>query len=115
MISKELLSEVMGFNIKKDDIKYGKNCISFGKYVGDYPIEYINIYELAHKCKEWLLNQDSIESVTIAKNHDRPLSVCIIQIGKGDWSTSVFENFNDTNEQDLIFQACQWKLDRNKK
>jgi len=54
MISKELLSEVLCIvidgnpSLNKNEINYTE---SFGcRY-------YINIYELAHKCKEWLIKE----------------------------------------------------------
>lgn len=56
MISKELLSEVLGKDVEKIAIREN-NIIPFIKNTvykdSPNPIEPINIYYLAHKCKEW--------------------------------------------------------------
>lgn len=56
MISKELLSVVLGLHcgiksIKNSEAIYWFDCI------GEIREHSINIYELSHKCKEWALNQ----------------------------------------------------------
>lgn len=55
MISKELLSEVLGFgvyqSIRKDEYAY--NDIKLNIINTELLYDYVNIYELAHKCKEW--------------------------------------------------------------
>lgn len=54
MISKELLSEVLNLNITY--IEHCNNSIIYkiSVYARE---EEVNIYELAHKCKEWALNK----------------------------------------------------------
>ena len=54
MISKELLSEVLKLNITY--IERCNNSIIYKISVYDREEE-VNIYELAHKCKEWALDK----------------------------------------------------------
>ena len=53
-ISKELLSEVLGFtsgNVFVKEVETRNNDIEYLCNVGGWTL--LNIYELAHKCKEW--------------------------------------------------------------
>lgn len=52
IISKELLGEVLGESIKSFQLDIGKYIAYQTNDVGGYN-DTINIYELAHKCKEW--------------------------------------------------------------
>lgn len=68
IISKELLSEILDKKVVVDDIsniELKENTITFiedywdeDEGSGFYRNHTINIYELAHKCKEWALNQE---------------------------------------------------------
>ena len=62
LISKELLSKVLNRNILK--IKIFSNCVG---YFYDEKYDEINIFELAHKCKEWALNKN-YEIWSVSKN-----------------------------------------------
>ena len=118
--SKELLSEVLGHKVWKvlgcnmGTLRY---CIYPNK--GDEPSEYIftiNLYELAHKCKEWatenkytiltedmhpngyfayvLSNKESIENYGYLCEH------------------KVIKDIpHNKTEPEAIFRACQWILD----
>lgn len=59
-ISKELLSEVLKFTkynfIKEGFIEIEDSILKYGVKHNIY--EKINIYELAHKCKEWAIKND---------------------------------------------------------
>jgi hypothetical protein len=107
MISKELLSEVLGIDkrlCRIDEIK--ENYIFFYTMTnaGEFQ-NYINIYELAHKCKEWALTEDKCLSST---PYHKELYVCTIL---GD------EMFEAETEPEAIFKACEWILEqiKNKK
>lgn len=67
------------------------------------PTFYYNIYELAHKCKEWALNLGYILYSTIYGYE------CYID------SRSFIDNtpirFLAGSEPEAIFKACQWILD----
>lgn len=94
-ISKELLSEVFGENVLSFDIGGNEILIEFDKYEN-----ILNIYELAHKCKEWAYKQDyDIWSIT--------------------WGAVEFQNnkkYNGTErvnadtEVEAIFKACDYIL-----
>ena len=108
MISKELLSEVLGLccgvkSIRNSEVVYWFNCI------GEVRESSINIYELAHKCKEWALNymvDKEIQSTgciisswthTGDKGHAR---ILIID-----------EKFIANTEPEAIFKACQYIME----
>ena len=115
MISKELLSEVLGeiqeFSYLTDGIYY---CL-----LGDFDEWHtINIYELAHKCKEWALRQGargySIDSVIKStkgyarvgwyeKNHKDQHG----QYREHQFYSEWFEA-DDNSEPEAIFYACEW-------
>lgn len=127
MISKELLSEVLKIEIieilgidNKSDLVYRimqeYRCESGyeSKPVGTF----INIYELAHKCKEWafkrktnmLLTEFCINNDNLRDYHDKV--DCRINIG---YYNKKMEHcratFTDKIELKAIFKACQWILD----
>jgi hypothetical protein len=113
MISKELLSEVLGDNkiigcsftseIGFDAIEYAwigcraiDDCMEF--------IDYINIYELAHKCKEWASNK-GIGLASWVEQY--PDGACQLT-WKAEYITI---DFSADSEPEAIFKACQWILD----
>ena len=122
MISKELLSVVLNkplrnFNnyIKRNDLVYDR---VFHEGCEDGHKKIINIYELAHKCKEWAFEQ-GYELYSV-KNYSVRTSDAVSRIGM--WLSIVMSNsksslemkskniFADT-EPEAIFKACQWILD----
>jgi len=114
MISKELLSKVLGFECSSykelggdDNIIYplvhygwvkGIEQISNAK---QYP-KGINIYELAHKCKEWALGKDFV--LYSGSTHRTKKYRCDIYTKDGD----VDEDFVSDTEPKAIFKACEW-------
>ena len=105
--SKELLSEVLGHKIwKVMDCNMGtlRYCIYPNK--GDEPSEYIfpiNIYELAHKCKEWAFNNGYYLNI-----YNDAIDVVLKK------SCKIVENITDGSfkySPMLVFKACQWILD----
>jgi hypothetical protein len=94
MISKELLSEVLKEPIQQVEINYGDIIYSYSCEAGR-----INIYEFAHKCKQW------------AKNHGYLLysvpDLCIVKT----FNLEHCVDFGLDTEIESIFRACQWILD----
>ena len=92
MISKKLLSAVAPqFNFN-DDMTMDENEIVFWKD-GEMHCD-INIYELAHKCKEWALVHGYDIGSTINE-------AWIVQ------NDLVGEEFTANSEPEAIFQACE--------
>lgn len=125
MISKELFSEVM--NIKIEDIvdlkmfgkelNYYEKCLlnfccdgRLSKYK-DSICKSVNIYELAHKCKEWATKHNfHLVSWTISYESVKNKGYC--QTHNTQDSTKENDKpFRESTEIEAIFKACQWILD----
>ena len=118
MVNKELLSAVLGVNIKdvyklESNPNLGKNDIPYSiRGYGD--IEWINIYELAHKCKEWVISKgyDILSGGLEAGLHS-----CYIDYSDKRYTLQMnplHYEFADT-EPEAIFATCQWTLDNKDK
>ncbi len=119
MISKELLSEVLGsevksYQTKEDNYSIKKNELGIiYASSGIIPVfGVINIHELAHKCKEWAFH--------------RGVSIYCIQykIDKGEYCVYIYDIHEETEildtgvddmtfatEPEAIFKACEWIKD----
>lgn len=108
-ISKELLGNTIGkeikeFVIEKNELRYilenDSNTIP--------ELYYINIYELAHKCKEWAYNQGYMMKI---ENHY--LNSIQIQIRKPTANSMYKEPWKKTFENEIegMIYVCQWILD----
>lgn len=99
MISKELLSEVIGENITTINII--DNMVIYSNDFDDKPPYDINICELAHKCKVW------------AKTHGYDIKTDVDGmyeiIDNNDDDNIVIDSYADT-EPEAIFKACEWIL-----
>ena len=108
MISKELLDEVL-----KEKVLFigsiNKSILNYEVY-SDFTCDKvaygeINIYELAHKCKEWAFNKGGID-ITSGK-----------RLGLDGWECLVFfgvipcDCYEADTEPEAIFKACQWILE----
>ena len=101
IISKELLSEVLGYEVEEvKDVMDSTLYFNNTKH-GDY----INIYELAHKCKEWLRSNGFM--ITIFYHLDT-IAVNISFDGSDVYWTPSMTVYT---ELDAITKACQWILD----
>lgn len=106
MISKELLIEVLGGDVKSFSID--KNNVYYDIDHGTS----INIYELAHKCKQWAFDKGySLESakrkVLLDENKMVDIWICC---GFTPYN-EVLPDFTEESEPEAIFKACQWVLD----
>jgi hypothetical protein len=103
MISKELLSEVL--DLKKEVMSIAireNNIIPCNQGI---PIATpINIYELAHKCKEWAL-KSSYQLHSAMRNGNLPIVVLI------DEQDVLRHYFKADTEPEVIFKACEWLLE----
>ena len=113
MISEELLSQVLNENVVGTVLYVDDNeMLYFSQENGDGG-SYINIYELAHKCKEWALrNRYILESLSnrsciMGEEYEY---YATLKIHK-EVSSMLFHNIDADTEQEAIFEACQWILD----
>ena len=117
MISKELLSVVLGiplahiryndttnlYKIFKEDL-FNWSDGSYGRWSN---LE-VNIYELAHKCKEWALKH---HYKVISKPDNVPgLWEAYVNLSLTSKHGEVAES-----EPEAIFKACQWILTKDSK
>lgn len=110
MISKELLSAVLGLHcgiksIKNSEVIYWFDCI------GEIREHSINIYELAHKCKEWAVIR---QFYNVASLLDYTGHTCIIRQDPMTFINTELR-FRAGTEPEAIFRACQWILNKDSK
>jgi hypothetical protein len=108
MISKELLSEVLGKEVTNVEITmYGHFDISLKN---DYGTE-INKYELSHKCKEWALTK-GIYSIASGLNFERKQLNDISYWASIQTKQGCLCDYHYSNtEPEAIFKVCQWILE----
>ena len=120
MISKELLSEVLGEECFTEVKSYASDIPDYKSWLNGSQFMYstcsykwsgnhINIYELAHKCKEWARSKDYSLGVFNPDVDCFEVSIQHYVKGHGEWN-EVFEITSDT-EPESIFQACKWILE----
>ena len=106
IISKELLCEV--YSEEVDFIRYVANNTHEVYFKNPTRLKYqiVNIYELAHKCKEWAYNNNYYV-------------YSIFAFGGEGWSyithtdniSKRLSSFDTDSEPEAIFKACQWILE----
>ncbi|MFW9602522.1 MAG: hypothetical protein ACMV1B_09395 [Prevotella sp.] len=114
MISKELLSAVLGLHCGIKSIKNSK-VIYWFDCIGEIREHSINIYELAHKCKEWAFKYRYMI--------DSNISPTFKEVNNGMVGTSLIYNLNNMEskrfqsdtEPEAIFKACEWILTKDSK
>ena len=107
-ISKELLSIILGE--KAYDIKcVSDNIISFYTDYDQY--EEINIYELAHKCKEWAYRQGFIIDTGFHKNYINQFKANCY--GWVSTNIDIKKDFNKCTEFEVVIESCQWIVNKN--
>lgn len=106
MISKELLSEVVGnevseirwINQQKKELQYD--------VIEDLNYTTINIYELAHKCKEWAKLKNYYLFSAPDENNE---AICIVD---GLYYDGIYieqiKHCHTYTEPEAIFEACEW-------
>ena len=114
MISEELLSEVVGYkvcnifyNSEQRMNDYEEKLISFKKESNYCWRNQYNVYEIAHRCKEWaLLNGYIIYSSLNYGSRLHGFSCVKHKHGGED-----LYYFSEETEFEAIFKCCQWILD----
>lgn len=107
MISKELLGEVLKADIKKINNSILDGNLYYYKTFVKCKSK-INIYELAHKCKEWALRKNYI----LASESNTYGGICNMSISSMD--VDVFYNIQSitraNTEVEAVIKACEWIL-----
>ena len=117
MISKELLSQILKIEVisyqmkQKNILAYEYNKVSKNQWSGKtFCNRSINIYELAHKCKELAYSQGYVLFSKIRVNSS--FASCYFDtMGKHDYEDGFHNDFRAESEPEAIFKACQWILD----
>ena len=119
VISKELLSQVLGVKINDivNSITTPNNLFEYeintGKpnHLGDDTIyRQINIHELSHKCKEWARNKHYIIVSALINNKDTARAKIKYSSKKDAFLDTETEYFNANTESEAIFLACEYIL-----
>lgn len=120
--SKELLSEVLNRRKPIGKIKQVANKIRWYENLDGECSDYmdINIYELAHKCKEWALNQSFCLMSCMHDNGKYNSNYYICEILTPNFGGSSLFNIlhkttDGTTEPEVIFKACEWILEQKEK
>lgn len=111
--SKELISEVLSKEVEEERF-IDSNSLT---YVNSGIYEDINIYELAHKCREWALSEGYIIEVgvhpTIKKDRSDRDYFYKITTDRGQRLISKFVEIIKT-EPEAVFKACELVLEQTK-
>jgi hypothetical protein len=123
IISKELFSEVLGIEFLQivTDSKVIENNLKRGlsssmiAYREGIEWSYINIHELAHKCKEWALIRGHCLQSCIHDNGSYEGVYCVCEIltpiyGSSSLFDALLKTTDAETEPEAIFKACQWIL-----
>lgn len=113
IISKELLSEVLEVDIVSYGIILFDLEYDFKENMGVYiHKKNINIHELAHKCKEWAIEQGYIIQIM-------PFCILVLQIENSMEQVFRYEKEDMENQKPYLpeyeFKACQWILENKEK
>ena len=112
IISKELVSEVLGLNVVyTESCEYRDGIIGIWTDMNTKPIKEINIYEFAFKCKEWALTKGyfiystnelsfiksfSLETIETFSNGKDTEIECILKAGE-----YILKEINDKDMENL--------------
>ncbi|WP_157353091.1 hypothetical protein [Aliarcobacter butzleri] len=112
-ISKELISEILGCDVIKTEIK--DNILEYDCDFDDVVIaRNINIYEFAFKCKEWAWGNFKIMLISHYTGQ------CYINGDLSDlelnyWNKTKSYQVEDNTEVKAIIKACEWVLKETQK
>lgn len=110
IISTKLLNEVLNLNVYGFKIK--DNIIKIDHEDG-MPVmnnKNINIYELAHKCKEWAWKNNRVLQSQFSNSNEGLVGYCCISNLNNLNENNICDHYAAT-EPEAIFAACQWILE----
>jgi len=108
--SKELLSEVLEKKVLRFAFtsEYGFDAIEYEVHDspqrGNIFQDVINIYELAHKCKEWAW----LKGYYISSFKDFGFDTYFCKVLFNATAPESGKSFNSDTEPEAIFKACEW-------
>ncbi|MFW9625124.1 MAG: hypothetical protein ACMV1K_00155 [Sulfurospirillum sp.] len=116
--SKELLSEVLGKDAKFHKYIEDRSVVLYIQDIAD--CREINIYELAHKCKEWaslygydLFSHRFNEHASYAYL-DLDMKNVVPSNNKYIFIGNYIKEFEADTEPEAIFKACEWIMEQTK-
>lgn len=126
MISKELLSELLSTVSRIDyiDNSYGPEVIAWRglSNEGNICTGSMEIYELAHKCKEWALKNYNLELISATTEDGAYCTIDnIIPVEKLYDMDELYVStrieyesiiFDSSLEPEAIFKACEWIMEQ---
>ena len=122
MISKELLSEILGFEVSGFCLALNETFI---EVYDDSRDERISIYELAFECKKWAFLkwydiETSINSLGLDENGN-PIYVGYAFLSSMKDKEHIIDRnkyikeFEANSEPEAVFKACEWILENQNK
>ena len=107
MISKELLGEIFGWEVKFVNPRVNDKEISFIDYHGN--TDSFNVYYIVHKCKEYIRKLGYQIKITYVEYNGN------IFVELVDWRSGgakiIDGCFKADNEFDAVVEAAQWVLE----
>ena len=107
MISKELLTGMRKDEYTILDIDYDSEDSKIGYLLSNNQWYFINIHELAHKCKQWAYDNFKYRLISGRSigSDDKYVYFCTIYL-----TNSEHYGIAAKTEPEVIFQACEWIL-----
>ena len=117
-MTKELLEEILEVKIDKIqldlDIPGAEKTVRYYTKNAFRPFDYINIFELSYKCKEYALTK-GYTLISQSRDYCKSKGICFIY--KDDWTSEFpdycLESFSGESEIEAIFKATEWIKARN--
>jgi hypothetical protein len=114
LISKELLSEVLHEEVTQTGTIMEHNQAL--QYSTESQVHYslnkhINVFELAHLCKEWARSEGLEMFIYELKDSQKNYEVRVLRKGERDSEEYIFSWWNLATEPEAVIKACQWILD----
>ena len=115
-ISRELASSVLGLNVVyTESCEHRDGIIGIWTDINTKPIEEINIYEFAFKCKEWIINKEY--HINTSENRINNY-IYLYKMIKSDFGYEIDKSngvqFDSKGYINNLFEACEWILEQNK-
>lgn len=112
-ITKELLGEVLGVDIRKINYSILDGNLYYYKTFIKCKSK-INIHELEHKFKEWAFDNFYLSIIVFKINDDLyKCEIADIKDSLGEWNTK--HSFKIETEIEAVIKACQWIFNKNRR